>query len=427
MFFDAAYECIYVGVTLGEKAIALRSKPNQGFNSSKRGEWPLAIDSMFPSGESESIASHVFWCTQLFSPYPTYVLCQLVVIARPIVLPIILREPLHGQLMWSLVQELDPFSPTPVEHWLFSGGRTPCTLPSDWKTFRWLTVKPRLAPFVAGTFLHFLHKGPDSGYDDSDRFLRGYERAMWPAVKSACSELRSQGERGGGQDLIQGALDGYAVTLHEALKLPESELDPALLRLANALPSDNDEENIFTIAIPIYMYLKRSSNLRACFGPGCGMTMQRNEGKPFQVCSGCKVVRYCSKACQKRDWSEDRKFPHKETCPVFRRLLAQPGITLNCEAMDFQKAFFQPDVHVDDQDLHVLLMSATDSDIPKEIKFAVMRIMVPNINNGAVNWAGVRAAKVTKEMVETLNEWMDEQSRARRSGGTLDRMQDIDL
>ncbi|OQV17060.1 hypothetical protein BV898_08779 [Hypsibius exemplaris] len=44
---------------------------------------------------------------------------------------------------------------------------------------------------------------------------------------------------------------------------------------------------------------------------GRGLSMP---GKPMARCSGCKVVHYCSKICQKEDWS-DR---HKEECKLYR-------------------------------------------------------------------------------------------------------------
>ncbi|KZV99384.1 hypothetical protein EXIGLDRAFT_762683 [Exidia glandulosa HHB12029] len=415
MFFDAAYECIYIGLTFGPKAIVLRTKPNQGFNSSKRSHWPVTIDQMFPGSEAGSIATHVFWCTQIFSPYPLHVLNQLVIVARPIVFPVILREPLHAQLVWALVQYLHPYGSTPVKDWIWSGGRAPCTAPEDWQSIPWLALQPRYAPVWAATFLHYLQRGPDAHYDDIRRFLAGYERVLWPAVKNGYAVLATWPYADDHVVLRVTTLAVWTFTIHEVLDLPPSELSDDIKRAAHPVSDDYEAENEISIAIPIHIHLKRCANRRACFGPGCGITMQRNDGKPFQVCSRCKIVRYCSKECQKRDWTDDRQFPHKRACAAISRLLAQPGIRLDCDPIDFQRAFYQPHVLVDDQDMLVLTMTALEGSQP-ELKSAMLRMLVPNMDgSGTVDWTAVRAARFTPDMAESMEEWLAEQRRMRRA------------
>ncbi|KAJ7055212.1 hypothetical protein C8F01DRAFT_1159791 [Mycena amicta] len=46
---------------------------------------------------------------------------------------------------------------------------------------------------------------------------------------------------------------------------------------------------------------ERSSILRACFNPQCGRLHAK---KDLKRCGTCRLARYCSRACQKRDWKE---------------------------------------------------------------------------------------------------------------------------
>lgn len=48
----------------------------------------------------------------------------------------------------------------------------------------------------------------------------------------------------------------------------------------------------------------------------CGSTFQ------IQRCAACRVAGYCSKECQKSDWSS-----HKKECKRLRRIKSGPGIT----------------------------------------------------------------------------------------------------
>ncbi|EJD41469.1 hypothetical protein AURDEDRAFT_169367 [Auricularia subglabra TFB-10046 SS5] len=61
--------------------------------------------------------------------------------------------------------------------------------------------------------------------------------------------------------------------------------------------------------------------IRTCSAASCGKGIHETpSGKAFPLCAGCKFTQYCSKECQRADW-KDASFPHKDFCPILRRLV----------------------------------------------------------------------------------------------------------
>ncbi|KAJ7789400.1 hypothetical protein B0H14DRAFT_2627304 [Mycena olivaceomarginata] len=62
--------------------------------------------------------------------------------------------------------------------------------------------------------------------------------------------------------------------------------------------------------------------LQGCDGPVCGKVVPRDETR---LCSGCRSVYYCSRACQKADWREDGDVPrpgsHRNMCSKLRNTI----------------------------------------------------------------------------------------------------------
>ncbi|KAJ5666982.1 hypothetical protein N7462_011391 [Penicillium macrosclerotiorum] len=52
----------------------------------------------------------------------------------------------------------------------------------------------------------------------------------------------------------------------------------------------------------------------ACFGK-----KQMESGAELKACTGCRVVKYCDRACQSKDW----KFAHSQECSIFQKLKPQ--------------------------------------------------------------------------------------------------------
>ncbi|KZV93419.1 hypothetical protein EXIGLDRAFT_674015 [Exidia glandulosa HHB12029] len=61
-----------------------------------------------------------------------------------------------------------------------------------------------------------------------------------------------------------------------------------------------------------YSTMNHWGRLNACAGPSCFVPGEAL-GEPLRVCQRCKVLRYCSRECQKEHWNW-RKSPHKTSC-----------------------------------------------------------------------------------------------------------------
>ncbi|KAF8209576.1 hypothetical protein K438DRAFT_1929926 [Mycena galopus ATCC 62051] len=59
------------------------------------------------------------------------------------------------------------------------------------------------------------------------------------------------------------------------------------------------------------VYIKDTKPIRVCQWSDCPDAGGGYEGRKMKMCAKCNVVRYCSKACQRSDWSE-----HKLYCQI---------------------------------------------------------------------------------------------------------------
>ena len=64
---------------------------------------------------------------------------------------------------------------------------------------------------------------------------------------------------------------------------------------------------------------------------GCGSETGKG-GKPLSKCTGCKVQKYCSKQCQKQDWSN-----HKAACKASRKNAEQGRVVFSQHPLSHPK------------------------------------------------------------------------------------------
>ena len=57
----------------------------------------------------------------------------------------------------------------------------------------------------------------------------------------------------------------------------------------------------------------RNQSFVECGYYGCHST-EESSSRPFKICSGCKIVYFCSRRCQKKAW----KIGHRQTCEALR-------------------------------------------------------------------------------------------------------------
>ncbi|KAJ7430981.1 hypothetical protein B0H11DRAFT_1942372 [Mycena galericulata] len=80
----------------------------------------------------------------------------------------------------------------------------------------------------------------------------------------------------------------------------------------------------------MFKMLRTYSNRNMCFAAGCSRAKVHPASKKFVKCKACGVFRYCNAECQKRGW-KDPAAPHKEVCPVIKRVIENGGGDVNDE------------------------------------------------------------------------------------------------
>jgi hypothetical protein len=70
--------------------------------------------------------------------------------------------------------------------------------------------------------------------------------------------------------------------------------------------------------IRLYVSAYAGDTAQRCYGPGCIQTYA-NRDRYFMTCGGCRVVAYCSRACQKAAWRHPLA-PHRELCRLYHML-----------------------------------------------------------------------------------------------------------
>ncbi|KAJ7164170.1 hypothetical protein C8R46DRAFT_997945 [Mycena filopes] len=73
----------------------------------------------------------------------------------------------------------------------------------------------------------------------------------------------------------------------------------------------------------VHIGLASMHKAMSCAALDCTQSFQ-SSGKAFMRCSQCRVVCYCSKACQTRAWREE-KYPHRKVCPIIAWLVVLAG------------------------------------------------------------------------------------------------------
>ena len=87
--------------------------------------------------------------------------------------------------------------------------------------------------------------------------------------------------------------------------------------LGNGLTPNSDVEAgelLISISSPFLILVEKEA-----LDEVCSYCFAENESSSLKRCSGCKVPRYCSAACQKKDWTSI----HQKECSILKKM---PGI-----------------------------------------------------------------------------------------------------
>jgi hypothetical protein len=117
---------------------------------------------------------------------------------------------------------------------------------------------------------------------------------------------------------IHGGLAKYAANMYdmfpEEMCVSLEQLTPSItLELATLFKESE------TPAIGVWQLIRHSRQAHICYALDCKESLQ-SSGRTYQRCSGCLVVGYSSKECQRRAWKDPRA-PHRDICKKLRRVV----------------------------------------------------------------------------------------------------------
>ncbi|KAF9058124.1 hypothetical protein BJ165DRAFT_1425817 [Panaeolus papilionaceus] len=103
--------------------------------------------------------------------------------------------------------------------------------------------------------------------------------------------------------------------------VPNLKLHPAIVAkdIVKHTRAENNDRPEQTVALA--MIAGREHHLCACFT--CELSFS-HVGNKFKMCNNCQTVGYCDRACQVRDWKDER-YPHKRLCEVLRKVVQARG------------------------------------------------------------------------------------------------------
>ena len=127
-----------------------------------------------------------------------------------------------------------------------------------------------------------------------------------------------------GDDARQASIIAEIACLFELNKCSTFGTKEPELFFANSFADIHTLVSFFRKKIPCscldekYEDVKKVSKLNRCRNPKCFRLEKRRK---FLYCTGCRSTNYCSRECQKEDWSR-----HKQTCGGLLNNLAKEGI-----------------------------------------------------------------------------------------------------
>ncbi|KZW01046.1 hypothetical protein EXIGLDRAFT_830252 [Exidia glandulosa HHB12029] len=296
-------------------------KSSKAFGS-KRGLWPTEPDQLLPYGAKTSITTLKVWYCSLLALPPISLLGSILICCRHLAFPEVCASPVREHIIESTIETLKACVQVAQPHLQkferqWRGRTTP-------RGARKMSLMQHVGPIRAiGLVLDVIARGPDAHRDDQRQFARGYEKPLYDVV---CSCLPFFDD----DDEMKEWLAYFVTVLHTELQLPDSDL-PAFARAS----LQNLAEEVIDPYRAMRKVLETASSRRDCRGPGCGKSVHESgTGKPFPRCSGCKLVQYCTKECQKADWTHG--IPHKEICGIIKEVWTYASLEM--DPHEFEKA-----------------------------------------------------------------------------------------
>ncbi|EJD35007.1 hypothetical protein AURDEDRAFT_188854 [Auricularia subglabra TFB-10046 SS5] len=297
-----------LGLALSDQ---LEGRPEKGFGS-RRGRWPTSPEQLFPRGPEQTMRA----LTRLLESGigVEVLITSIVAVHRPLAFPALLVADNRARLIALIIARLNAVSASVCAD---IAKIRPPVLPvvRDAVAQRQLAACPLWITMVEALLF-----GVDSKDSDWSDFTCDYNADLFDAIHEVLS-LLERPERS------QFKLSHLALLLWTSL--PHARRIPRphyVYRIeAEALADMSDPY------IALYHFVAREANRRSCHGPDCQKLVH---AKPtpgsFSRCAKCGVIQYCSKECQRADWS-NQPFPHKSICRLLRDLFAFATLEMSAE------------------------------------------------------------------------------------------------
>ncbi|EJD39444.1 hypothetical protein AURDEDRAFT_187346 [Auricularia subglabra TFB-10046 SS5] len=291
--YNAMADIIKAALCVGKDSPAERALAMNKSLCDKKGRWPTHLGQLLPLGEQETVGALLSFAETWICPAPHTVLSSLLAVARPVVWPILVSDRYRKHFILLLASMLDPS--------MLPDGDLP-------------TVMTRsMAPLR--TALHMLtviRGGADALPRDMAQLVAdtGSPDVLFSALSAAVGRLTDRDPQF--FEIAQWLHDVYA-----RIPAPRPPPPQRAMRWISVYATRHRPSMLSSLHSVIANLLIT----RSCSSPECGISPLRTEsGKAFPVCAGCRVTRYCSKACQRRHWkgNDGDGVPHKDVCPLLK-------------------------------------------------------------------------------------------------------------
>ncbi|KZV94772.1 hypothetical protein EXIGLDRAFT_834745 [Exidia glandulosa HHB12029] len=276
----------------------------------RRGAWPSTPEQLLPHGPEETVGQLVRMSSVMHSG-PVVLLAAMLQRYRKPVLEEILN-PKHDNLLLRRVEgALEEASELASAALRAHNSRADLSSLSPTPASDTAVVKALERHIVFPQLLHVISFGVDFDSHDLGRFAFRYEARLYRTILSVLAHFHSP------TAWVYG-LPAVAMSLYSRLKAADRHDPPNFIREA-ALASKRRTEDVYALLAD---HLPVVIEKRACSGPGCGKQFHESaNGKPFAKCGRCKALYYCSKECQRKDWSLKPGEPHKVICDILCEVL----------------------------------------------------------------------------------------------------------
>lgn len=282
-------------LTTRETTLRFKSTTLNAIDDGQR-PWPYKHWQLFPYGVHETVRTLVQLCTAHVTSAP-HVLAAIIYRCRYLVYAEILDQ--RAEIIHAIYDTLHLLLRSPAPR-----------LPGRFAFYFVLSAQPVVA------LLRFACTGYRSCECDLKRFTQGFEQLLYSVLLESfpliCRECPAE----------LPFMKRIAVHCHDVLRLPEI---PTTL-CEEIRWYRTDPRDVYRSLVKHFHLLRQVSS---CVYEACRSHVHDGRSAhAFGTCNGCKMVHYCSRACQKAHWRHEA-WPHKAVCGILRQVAEAQERTQN--------------------------------------------------------------------------------------------------